>query len=101
MLDLEKKTIRVARHFLYEGNTEWLRQQFVDQITPIFEDAVAEDGILDYAIKCDEELNTEQTIENHELHCKIGIKPVKSLEYICLTFIVTRQGANVQEEVMH
>lgn len=101
MLDLEKKTIRVARHFLYEGNTEWLRQQFVDQITPIFEDAVAGDGILDYAIKCDEELNTEQTIENHELHCKIGIKPVKSLEYICLTFIVTRQGANVQEEVMH
>lgn len=101
LLDLEKKTIRVARHFLYEGNTEWLRQQFVDQIKPIFEDAVAGNGILDYAIKCDNEINTEQTIENHELHCKIGIKPVKCLEYLVLTFICTRQGANVQEEVLH
>ena len=30
MLDLEKQTIEVARHFLYEGNTTWLRQSFVD-----------------------------------------------------------------------
>lgn len=100
MLDLEKRTVQVARHFLYEGNTSWLRQRFVDQIKPIFEDAVTGNGILDYAIKCDEELNTMETIENHELHCKIGIKPVKTLEWIVLTFIVTRQGADVQEEVM-
>ena len=101
LLDLEKKTEKVARHFLYEGNTEWLRQQFVDQIKPIYEDAVFGNGVLDYAIKCDNEINTEQTIENHELHCKIGIKPVKCLEYLVLTFICTRQGANVQEEVLH
>lgn len=100
MLDLEKKTIQIARHFLYEGNTEWLRQRFVDQLTPIFEDAIVGDGILDYAIKCDEELNTEQTIENHELHCKIGIKPVKTVEWIVLSFIITRQGADVAEEVL-
>ena len=100
MLDLEKQTVQVARHFLYEGNTAWLRQRFVDQLKPIYEDAITGNGILDYAIKCDEELNTEQTVENHELHCKIGIKPVKTLEWIVLTFIITRQGANVQEEVM-
>lgn len=101
MLDLEKQTIQVARHFLYEGNTTWLRQQFVDRIRPIFEEAVSGDGILDYAIKCDEELNTEQTIENHELHCKIGIKPVKTLEWIVIDMLISRQNANVQEEVMH
>lgn len=100
MLDLEKQVTQVARHFLYEGNTSWLRQRFVDQITPIFEDAVTGNGILDYAIKCDDELNTEQAIENHELHCKIAVKPVKTLEWIVLTFICTRQGANVDEEVL-
>lgn len=100
MLDLEKQTVQVARHFLYEGNTSWLRQRFVDQITPIFEDAVTSNGILDYAIKCDEELNTEETIENHELHCKIGIKPVKTVEWIVLDMLISRQNANVQEEVM-
>ena len=101
MLDLEKQTIQVARHFLYEGNTTWLRQRFVDQLKPIYEDAIIGDGILDYAIKCDEEINTEQTIENHELHCKIGIKPVKTLEWIVIDMLISRQNANVQEEVMH
>ena len=101
MLDLEKQTIQVARHFLYEGNTTWLRQRFVDQLKPIYEDAITGNGILDYAIKCDEELNTTQTIENHELHCKIGIKPVKTLEWIVIDMLVSRQNANIQEEVMH
>lgn len=101
MLDLEKQIIEVARHFLYEGNTAWLRQSFVDQLKPIYEDAITGNGILDYAIKCDEELNTTQTIENHELHCKIGIKPVKTVEWIVIDMMVSRQNANVQEEVMH
>lgn len=99
-IDLEKKVTQIARHFLYEGNTAWLRQSFVDQLKPVFEDAIAGNGISEYAIKCDDELNTEQTIENHELHCKIGIKPIKTVEWIVLSFIITRQGANVQEEVM-
>lgn len=101
MLHLEKQVIRVARRFLYEQNTEYNRQRFVDTITPFFQNAVNGEGIQEYAIRCDSTINTDQTIENHELHCIIAVKPVKTIEYIVLNFVTTSQSANVQEEVMN
>ena len=100
LLKLEKQVVRAAKYFLYEGNTEYLRQKFVDTIRPYFEDAVNGDGIYEYAIKCDDEINTAQTIENHELHCKIAVKPVKTIEYIVISLICTSQSASVSEEVL-
>ena len=63
MLDLEKKTIRVARHFLYEGNTAYSRQRLIDALTPYFEDAKINGGCYDYRIICDETNNTPDTID--------------------------------------
>lgn len=100
LLSLEKNVIRVAKRFLYEGNTAYLRQKFVDTIQPIFEKARDGAGIIDYAIKCDDELNTADVIDNHELRCKIAIKPVKTIEFIVIDLICTNQIANVSEEVM-
>jgi len=100
MLYLEKQVTRIGKQFLYEGNTPYLRQNFVDTIRPIFEEAVQGDGIRDYAIKCDDELNTPQVIENNEMRCRIALRPVKTLEYLVLDFIVSRQTANVAEEVL-
>ena len=100
MLDLEKKVKRIAKRFVYEQNTEYTRQLFVDTIRPIFEDAVNGSGIRDYAIKCDDEINTPQVIENNELRCRIALRPVKSLEFLVIDLIATRQSANVSEEVL-
>ena len=100
MLYLEKRTVEVARRFVYENNTEYLRQRFVDTLRPIFEDAVDRDGIRDYAIKCDDELNTVQVIENNELRCRIAVRPVKCVDFIIVDLICTRQNANVNEEVL-
>lgn len=100
LLYLEKQVIRIGRQYLYEQNTEYLRQRFVDDLTVVFDDCVARDGIVEYAMKCDEENNTMETIENHELHIKIAIKPVKTIEFIIVDFIITNQSANVNEEVM-
>lgn len=99
MLYLEKQTVRIARWFVYEGNTPYMRQRFVDTLRPVFEDAVRRDGVREYAIKCDDELNTTQVIENNELRCRIAVIPVKTVDYIVLDFIVSRQNASVSEEV--
>ena len=99
LLKLEKQVVRAAKFFLYEGNTEYLRQKFVDTIRPFFEQAVSGNGIIEYAIKCDNEINTQQVIDNNELRCKIAIKPVKTIEYIVITFVTTSQTASVTEEV--
>ena len=100
LLYLEKRTARLARRFVYEGNTPYLRQTFVDMIKPIYEDAVHRDGLREYAIKCDDELNTPQVIENNELRCRIAVKPVKTVDFIVIDLIATRQSASVTEEVL-
>ncbi len=100
MIYLQKNVKTIARRFLYEGNTPYIRQRFVDTIRPIFEDAKNSYGIVDYAIRCDDTNNTTQTIENNELRCIIAVKPVKTTEWIICDFIVTNQSANVLEEVL-
>jgi len=100
MLDLEKSVAEVARHFVYEQNTAYMRQQFVDNIEPILVNAVAGSGISEYAIKCDEELNTPQVIDNNEMRCKIAVKPIKVVDWIVIDLICTNQSAVVSEEVL-
>ena len=100
LLYLEKRTARIARRFVYEGNTPYLRQLFVDTLRPLYEDAVRRDGLREYAIKCDDELNTAQVIENNELRCRIAVKPVKIVDHIVIDLIATRQSADVTEEVL-
>jgi phage tail sheath protein FI len=95
MIHLEKQTKNIAKQFLYEGNTPYLRQKFVDTITPIFENAKNGNGIIDYIIKCDETNNTPTTIDRNEMHCTIAVKPVKTVEWIICNFIVTDQSANI------
>ena len=96
---LKKNVTRVAKYFLYEGNTAWLRQRFVDTIRPIFEDAVNGYGLSEYVIKCDDENNTAQTIDRNELHCTIGVRPVKAVEFIVLNFVLVNQSASISEMI--
>lgn len=98
-LYLEKEVARIAKYFQYEGNTEFLRQRFVDTIRPLFDEAVTRGGIREYYIKCDNENNTPQTIDNNELHCSIAVKPVKTIEFIILNFVCTNQSAVVSEVI--
>lgn len=99
LLHLEKQTARIARMFLYEGNTAYNRQRLVDMLTPIFEDAKNGNGLIEYLIKCDEENNTSTTIDRNELHVAIAVKPVKSIEYIILNFGITNQSTSISEEI--
>ena len=101
LLYLKKSVNIIARRFVYEGNTEYIRQRFVDAIRPFFENAKNGYGLNDYVIRCDDILNTPEVIDRNELHCKIAIKPVKTIEWIICDFIVTNQSANVNEEVIN
>ena len=72
-LRLERMSFKVARYFVYEGNTAYTRQRLVDALDPYFKDAKTGGGIYDYKIKCDEENNDSDTIDRTELKVSIGI----------------------------
>ena len=99
-MNLEREVGRIARYHLYEGNTAWQRQRFVDAIKPLFENAKQRNGILEYYIKCDDDNNTPNVIDNNEMRCSIAVKPVKTIEFILLNFVCTNQSATVSEEIV-
>lgn len=99
LLYLEKQTSRIGKMFLWEGNTAYLRQKFVDTLSTVFENVKNGNGILEYIIKCDETNNTPAVINRNELHVSIAIKPVKTVEYLNVNFIVTNQSASLTEEI--
>lgn len=96
-LYLERKVFLAGKYFLYQGNTAYTRQRLIDAITPYFEDAKTNGGCYDYRIICDETNNTEDTIDRNELHIKIGIKPVKTIEFIDVAFRCLRTGGSWTE----
>lgn len=96
-LRLERQTYKVARYFVYEGNTAYTRQRLIDMLNPLFYTAKVGGGIYDYKIICDESINTPTVIDNNELRVKIGIKPVKAAEFILIDFIALSTGGSFSE----
>ncbi len=96
-LRLERAAYKVARYFVYEGNTAYTRQRLVDALDPYFKAAKVGGGVYDYKIRCDESINTPTVIDNNELRVQIGIKPVKTAEFILIDFIALSTGGSFEE----
>jgi hypothetical protein len=98
-LTLETITKNTLKYFVFEPNTLFTRTQVVNTLTPIFDNARNNEGIYDYLIVCDERNNTPDVIDNNELKVDIYIKPVRTAEFILVTFYATRTGQSFQELV--
>ena len=96
-LSLERPTKKAARFFVFEPNTEFTRTRLVNVLTPLFERAKQNQGVYDYLIVCDERNNTPQVIDENKLRVDIYLKPVRTAEFILITFYATRTDANFQE----
>ncbi len=98
-LDLEVAVKNTMKFYVFEPNTLFTRTQVINTLAPIFENAKITEGIYDYLIVCDERNNTPEVIDNNELKVDIYIKPVRTAEFILVSFYATRTGQNFQELV--
>ena len=98
-LNLEVATRDTVRFYVFEPNTLFTRTQVTNVLTPIFENAKNTDGVYDYLIICDERNNTADVIDNNELKIDIYLKPVRTAEFILVSFYATRTSQNFQELV--
>ena len=83
--------------FLYEPHTVAIREKYVKTITPFFQDLVNRGGLYDFKIICDSSNNPPEVIDRNELRVKIGIKPVKTIEFIIIDLCVLNTGAEWTE----
>ena len=98
-LALERPTKKASRTFVFEPNNEFTRTRLVNVLTPIFETARVTGGLFDYLIVCDERNNPESVVEANELKVDIYLKPVRTAEFILVTFFATRTSQSFQELV--
>ena len=54
-------------------------------------------GISDYIVVCDETNNSIESIDRHELWCKIGIKPIKAIEYIIIDLDIVNGSVGLRD----
>ena len=86
-----------SRQFLYEPHTQATREKYVKTITPFFQDLVTRGGLYDFKIICDSSNNPPEVMDRNELRVKIGIKPVKTIEFIIVDLCVLNTGASWNE----
>jgi phage tail sheath protein FI len=98
-LTLERATLKVMRYFVGEPNTVFTRSRVGNILKPIFDLAKNNEGCYDYLIVCDERNNTANVIDNNEMKVDIYIKPVRTAEFILVTFVATRTDQDFNELV--
>ena len=96
---LEKAIATAANNFLFEFNDEFTRAQFRNMIEPFLRDVQGRRGIYDFTIVADGSNNTGEVIDRNEFVGEIYIKPVKSINFITLSFIATRTNVEFSEVV--
>jgi hypothetical protein len=96
-LALERPTKKAAIFFVFEPNNAFTRTRFVNTLTPIFEYAKQNAGLYDYLIVCDDRNNPPEVIDSNEMKADIYIKPVRTAEFIIVTFTATRTDTNFNE----
>lgn len=96
-LYLERKTVKALRWFVGEPNTAYTRARVIDTIKPLYDYCMANSGLYDYLLKCDEENNTPDIIDDNTLVVDIYLKPVRTIEFILANFYACKTGADFSE----
>lgn len=94
-LYLGRQFSNIARGLLFDPNDDAVINQFLDSANPILNAVRAERGLVDAKITYSD-INDSSTRERNELYFNIYVKATKALEYVGLTFLVTPQGASLQ-----
>ncbi len=96
-LYLEKTTQSILRFFTFEPNTVSTRARVVAALSPIFDQAVTNNGMYDYKIVCNENNNTASVIDQNQLVVSIYVQPTRTAEFILANFIAEPTGVNLSE----
>jgi hypothetical protein len=91
-LVMEKAISTAAKFQLFEFNDEFTRAQFRNLVEPFLRDIQGRRGLTDFAVVCDETNNTAEVIDRNEFIADIFVKPNRSINFIKLNFVATRNA---------
>ena len=96
LIELKNYISQVADTLVFEQNTIATRNNFLLQVNPYLASVQQRNGLSSFRVVMDETNNTPTTIDNNQLIGAIYLQPVKSAEFIYLTFNVTPTGVSFE-----
>lgn len=92
LLSLRRRIRKIANRFLFEPNRAETLARFQQLCQPVLKTIQDQNGVDSYLVKIDTTTTTQADIENKTIRGKIWIVPVRSLEKLSLSFVLTNAG---------
>lgn len=96
---LEKAIATAAKYFMFEKNTPFTRRQFKGMVDPFLRDVQGKEGIENFEVQVDENINTPEVRARNEFRARIFVQPTLSAEFIILEFINVKSGVDFTETI--
>lgn len=97
ILQLRRLVAAASLTLVFEPNDQTLRDQFLAKVEPILLQMQNRRALSAFKVVMDDSNNTTDTIDRNMLIGKIQVKPIKTAEFIDLTFQVLPAGASFEE----
>lgn len=96
-ITLRRDIGRIAKQALFEQNDIETRENFVSRATAVLRGIQADRGIFDFRVVCDDTNNPPEKADANIFVADVFVKPVKSINFIQLTFTNKNQDADLGE----
>lgn len=83
---------RITKPLIFEPNDKITRNEAKQAVESLLNDILANRGLYDYLVVCDESNNTPERIDRNELHIDIAIEPTKAVEFIYIPVRIKNTG---------
>jgi hypothetical protein len=83
---------KITRPFIFEPNDQLTRNEVKQSVESFLLELVAQRGLFDFAVVCDESNNTPSRIDRNELYIDVAIEPVKAVEFIYIPVRLKNTG---------
>ncbi len=89
---LRERFAVIGRPYLFEPNDENTRTNAKATFDGFMGNILAQRGVFDFAVVCDETNNTPARIDRNELYIDVGIEPTKAAEFIYIPIRIVNTG---------
>ena len=89
---LRERFAVIARPFLFEPNDPSTRSNAKSTFDGFLANIMAQRGVYDFAVVCDETNNTAARIDANEFYVDVAIEPTKSAEFIYIPIRIVNTG---------
>ena len=92
LIELKTFISQIADGFVFEQNTQVLKDRFIAQVTPQLAIIQSQQGIDKFQVIMDNTNNSSLDEEQNRLNGTIVLVPTRAVEFISIDFIITNSG---------